>query len=147
MNLQDKISNDWKSSLKNKDVRKKKILTIVRSEIKNEQIKKKTSTLNDEDVCTVIRSLVKQSKETMDLIQGKGVPEEVSSLAMDILVLEEYLPKQMTEAEVYSEVDMLLSTGNYSADNFGLAMKDVMSKLKGLADGKIIQKAVKERLG
>jgi len=145
-NLVEKITADWKESVKSKDLPRKQTLVMARAAIQNETIQKRGTPLDDKQVQAVLKRMVKQLNESLELIASNGTEEQKSALAAEAVILQSYLPEQLSEDEVRQIVQDVLSNSEHTLEKFGLAMKAVMGELKGKADGKLVQRLVKETL-
>ncbi|MEK7700010.1 MAG: GatB/YqeY domain-containing protein, partial [Planctomycetota bacterium] len=74
------------------------------------------------------------------------LPEKVKELDNEIAIVEEYLPKQLSDDEIKKIVDEIIETNKFTAREMGAAMKLIMSKSGSLADGKKVQLYLKEKL-
>lgn len=144
MTLFEKITSDWKEALRDKNQPKKVLLSTVRSEIKNKEIEKRKE-LTDDEVMAVLSKMVKQRNESISLV-AKANPDAADRDMWEIKVLEGYLPEMLSPEEVEEIVNMLLRDSPFTKSDFGKAMGVCMSKLKGRADGKVIQSKVKKYL-
>lgn len=90
---------------------------------------------------------MKQRKETLAEIKDSGRDDLVEETQKEIAVLEKYLPPEMTEDAVRAVVIDVISALDPERKNLGTAMKAVMAKLKGKADGKVVNRLVRDVLG
>ena len=128
-------------ALKEKDKLKNKVITNILSDLT--YIKKELKQEPTEaDSAKVVAKQVKQLKETMEL--SKDRPDKMAELEAELAVLEQYMPKQMSEEEIREAVVKLLEENGITAEpkNKGAIMKVVMPALNGKADGKDINKVV-----
>ena len=128
-------------ALKEKDKLKNKVITNILSDLT--YIKKELKQEPTEaDSAKVVVKQVKQLKETMEL--SKDRPDKMAELEAELAVLEQYMPKQMSEEEIREAVVKLLEENGITAEpkNKGAIMKVVMPALNGKADGKDINKVV-----
>jgi uncharacterized protein YqeY len=113
--------------------------------MKNAEIEKK-SALTDDDVRKVIAKKVKQHKDSIESFK-LGSRQDLADLEMSqMAVLQKYLPREMTEAELRQTVKDIISLMNANLADFGKVMKEVVTKIEGRADGNIVSKIVKEEL-
>lgn len=145
-NLEEKINEDFKNSLKEKDEQKLTLLRMVKSALKNEEIQKKEK-LSDEEIETVIKREIKKRKEAIELYQ-KGQREDlIQKEKAEIEILTNYLPEQMSEEEIKDKVEKIIQEmGAEGKEDFGKVMGKVMTELKGRADGSLVSKIVNELL-
>lgn len=139
--LYDEFRKEKMVALKEKDKLKNKVITNILSELT--YIKKELKQEPTEaDSAKVVAKQVKQLKETMEL--SKDRPDKMEELEAELAILEQYMPKQMSEDEIRDAVMKLLEENGITAEpkNKGAIMKVVMPALNGKADGKDINKLV-----
>jgi len=145
-NLEEKINEDFKNALKEKNEQKLTLLRMVKSALKNEEIQKKEK-LSDEEIEAVIKREIKKRKEAIELYQ-KGQREDlIQKEKAEIEILTNYLPEQMSEEEIKDKVKKIIQEMRAEGkEDFGKVMGKVMSELKGRADGSLVSKIVNELL-
>lgn len=143
--LKEKIDSELKSAMLAKEELRLGTLRMLKARIKNEEIAKGKE-FGDEDIQTVIASEVKKRKESAQAYLDGGRPELAQKENDEIALLQVYLPEQLPEEEVRKIVSESIAGQNYGSADFGKAMGAVMPKLKGLADGALISKILKEEL-
>ena len=152
MPLFDDIAAAWKDAMKARD-KKKDVLSAIRTEVKNKVIATRTDgageiTAPDDVVVDVLQKMAKQRREAIDEFKKGGREDLVEKESFELTVIEGYLPKKMEAAELDAVVKATIAEiGASSAKDMGRAMKAVMEKVKGQADGKDVQAAVKAQLG
>ncbi|OGY64214.1 MAG: hypothetical protein A3I89_02330 [Candidatus Harrisonbacteria bacterium RIFCSPLOWO2_02_FULL_41_11] len=145
--LQEKLNQDLKNAMKSGDTGKLSVLRMVSASLHNKQIEKgKDAVLSDDEVIEVLRREAKKRKESIEAFEKGGRPELADKEKTELVLIEAYLPKQMSREEVVVAVEKVLA-GLADKSNQGLVMKAVMGELKGKADGKMISEVVKEKLG
>lgn len=145
MALEEKINADIKTAMLAKEAPKLEALRAVKSAIL--LLKTSPEGLTDETELKTLTKLVKQRKETAELYisQNRGDLAEIENFQASII--ESYLPKQMSEAEIKTELEKIISsTGATSAADMGKVMGVATKQLAGKADGKVISVLVKELL-
>jgi len=145
MSLRQKLNDDLKKSMKAGDTNRTGVLRMLSASLKNKEIEMKGEELKDDDVMQVINKEAKKRKEAIEAFTKGGRTEIADKEKAELVVLETYLPKQLSKEEVVVEVEKVLEKIE-DKSNIGLVMKDVMSQLKGKADGKTISEVVKEKL-
>ena len=147
MSIQEKINNEIKLSMKEKNVDKLAALRSVKSAILLELTKDGTTNLSDEVAIQIISKLVKQRKESASIFKSKNrVDLEKEELAQ-IKYLEIYLPKQLSEDEIEDRIKAKLNEiDNVSLKDMGRLMGLLMKEFSGKADGKIISMILKKQL-
>jgi hypothetical protein len=144
----DRINEDLKAAMKNKESERLSTLRMVKTAIKNREIDKMAA-LTDEEAMKVLQSLVKQRRDSIEQYQKAGRTELADKEAAEIKVIEEYLPAALDEAAITRAVEETIAeTGASSMKEMGAVMKAVMAKLAGqTVDGKVVNQIVKSKLG
>ncbi|MDY0094271.1 MAG: GatB/YqeY domain-containing protein, partial [Candidatus Vecturithrix sp.] len=146
MSLKDQLTQDMKIAMKQKDQIRLSIIRLVRSAIKNREIELGKE-LEDDDVLKVMATLVKQHKDSIEQFEKGGRIDLVEKEQAELDILETYLPKQLTEAELSALVqETIQEVGATSAKEIGKVMKALMPKLQGRADGKLVNQLVRDLL-
>lgn len=146
MPIKDKLMEDLKYSMKNKDTVRKNTVTMVRAAIKQEEIDEKIE-LTDEDILDIISKQVKQRKDAIEEFAKGGREDLVELTKKEIDVLMEYLPKQLTEEEIEPIVkETIEKVKAESMKDMGKVMNAVLPKVKGRADGSVVNKIVRKHL-
>ena len=154
--LKEKLQQEMKEALKSGDSQKRTLLGMVLSAVKNKEIEKRNE-LNDDDVIAVISSEIKKRKDAVAQFEKGGRPElaEGERKEAEMLMaympehpyLEKYLPAQMSEDEILLEVKKAISEiGAKDMKEMGKVIGAVMAKVKGKADGQMVNRLVKEEL-
>ena len=147
MSLSKQIVSDLTASMKAQDASRTSTLRMVKAAMMNRQIEK-GSELDDDDVQKLLRSLVKQRRDSIELYDKGGRQELVAKEQAEIEVIESYLP-QAASPEVIEEAVMaaIAETGASSMKDMGKVMKAAQTALAGKnADGRVISEVVKARL-
>lgn len=148
MTLEQQIQEDIKAAMKAKD---SVAMNAVRA-VKGEILLFKTSEsgskeVTDTDVLKMIRKLVKQRKESAEQYVAAGRKELADNELAEAAVMEKYLPKQLSEAEVEAKVkEIITELGATSIKEMGKVMGAANAKLAGLADGRTISGIVRKLL-
>ena len=146
MSLKERLADDLKSAMKNKDVIRKNVVQMVRAAVLQVEKDNKV-TLDDEGVLDVIAKQMKQRRDSLPDYEKSGRDDLIAELKAEMDVLTEYLPKQMTREEIYAVVEEAVkATGASSMKDMGKIMAAVMPKTKGRADGRVINETAKELL-
>lgn len=146
MSLKEKLADDLKAAMKDKNVVRKNAVQMVRAGIL--QIEKdKKITLDDEGVLDVIAKQLKQRRDSLPDYEKSGREDLIAELKAEMDVLMEYLPAQLTREELEEIVGQAITaTGASSMKDMGKIMAEVMPKTKGRADGKMINEIAKAML-
>ena len=146
MSLKQKLQEDLKSSMKNKDAIKKSVITLIRSSIKQYEVDNRVE-LQDDEIVDLIAKQLKQTRDSREEFAKAGRDDLVSKAEAEIEVLKEYLPQQLSEEELNEIVISTISeVGATSMKDMKKIMTSIMPKVKGRADGKLINKLVKKNL-
>lgn len=148
MSIKEQLMADMKAAMKAKEEGKLALNTIrmARAHIRQAEIDNGHADFNDDQVLAVLRKEVKQRKETLSEIEGSGREDLVEQTKAEIDVLEKYLPAEMTPEAVEAAVKEIVNAMDPGQKNMGSVMKAVMAKLKGQADGKLINQIVRKLL-
>ena len=148
MTLRDRLTEDMKQAMKEKEAGKLKlsVIRMVRSAAKNVEIDRRKE-LDDNELLDVVAKEVKMRRDSLDEFRKAGRPELLAVLEQEIAILMEYFPEQMSEAEVRALVTQAVADAQAaSAKDMGKVMALLMPKVKGRADGKLVNSIVKELL-
>ena len=147
MSIQEKINDEIKLSMKEKNVDKLSALRSVKSAILLELTKDGKTNMSDEIAIQIISKLVKQRKESASIFKSKNRLDLEKEELSQIKYLEVYLPKQLSEDEIEEYIRTKLNKiDNISLKDMGRLMGLLMKELSGKADGKIISKILRRKL-
>jgi uncharacterized protein YqeY len=149
MGLMEKIADDMKTAMKSGEKLRLETLRTLRAGLLEMQVEKRPSGgMTPEDEMSVLISASKKRKESIDIFRANGRNELADQESLELSIIQEYLPKQMSAAEVEEVVKKAIAdSGASTAKDFPKVMGPVMKDLKGKADGKMIQETVKRLLG
>lgn len=146
MSLKEVLQQDLKTAMKEKDSVRKSVITMSRAAILQIEKDKKIE-LDDEGVIEVIAKGVKQRKDAIPEFEKGNRLDLVENLEKEIDILMSYLPQQLSEDEVSRIIaDTIVEVGAQSAKDMGKVMSALMPKVKGRADGKLVNIIVKQQL-
>lgn len=143
------LQEDLKKAMLAKDSTKTSVLRMLLSAITYLEIQKGGAgyEASEEDVMTVLQKEVKQRKESIEQFKNAGRQELVDKEAKELVILQSYLPKQMSEEEIAQLVQAAISqTGAKTMQDMGKVMGVLMPRVKGTADGNLVSKIVKDKL-
>ena len=143
----DEIRAEMVKAMKNKDKDRKETLSMLLAALKNKAIDKRAD-LTPEEEFEVVKKEIKQTKETMDLAPADR-PDIIDQCKARLAVLSEFAPEEMSEdaiRAVIREVIAGLGIENPTGRDKGKIMKELMPKVKGKADGSLVNKLVGELL-
>ena len=146
MSLKERLMDDLKVSMKNGDKVRKNVVTMVRAAIKQKEVDERIE-LNDEAIIDVISKQVKQKKDAIEDF-NKGQRQDLVELTeKEISILLDYLPQQLTESELQEIVkEAIEEVGANSIKDLGKIMSNVIPKIKGRADGSMVNNIVRQYL-
>lgn len=139
-----KLTADMKAAMKSGDKPRLEVLRMLISELKKRAIDAQVDDLPDDDEVAVLHKAIKTRADTVAQASAAGRHEIAQKEQLEIEVIQVYLPKQMTADEVGAKVrEIAASIGYQGGKDTGRFMKEWMAKYKGLADGKLVQEALK----
>ncbi|HHV27541.1 MAG TPA: GatB/YqeY domain-containing protein [Tissierellia bacterium] len=146
MSLKKSLMEDLKTSMKNKDTLRKNTITMVRAGIKQKEVDERRE-LDDEDIMDIIAKQLKEKRNAIKEFDRGGRQDLVEQTEKEMEVLLKYLPEQLTEEEVEEIVKAVIEEVDAkSMKDMGIIMKNVMPKIKGRADGSVVNKVAKKYL-
>lgn len=146
MSLNDRLTEDMKQAMKDKDKLKLSVIRMVRSAIKNAEIESK-STLSDDEIITVLNRELKQRRDSLQEFKNAGREDLVEGLLAEIEILHQYLPEQLSEQELKDIIQSVINeVGATSKKDMGKVMGALIPKINGRADGKLASQLVQEYL-
>ncbi|PLS01197.1 GatB/YqeY domain-containing protein [Neobacillus cucumis] len=147
MSLLERLNNDMKQAMKNKEKDKLSVIRMVKASIQNEAIKLSTQELSEDAELTVLSREVKQRKDSLHEFDKAGRQDLVDKLRTELEILDLYLPKQLSEEELSEIVkETIAEVGATSKAEMGKVMAAIMPKVKGKADGSLVNKFVQQHL-
>ena len=148
MTLKERLAADFKEAMKEKNEVKKNTINLARAAVKQYEVDNREE-LDEEGILTVLAKQVKMRKDALADFEKAGRMDLVDAYNEEIKVLMTYLPEQLSEAEIAEIVkntakEMDIESGK---QNMGKLMGAVMQKVKGVADGGVVRKAIEDFLG
>ncbi len=145
--LEDRINEDYKQAMKNKDATKVSTLSFLRSQLKYVIIEKKTEKLADTDVIAVIKKQVKQRQDSITQFGQGGRADLAEKEKLEMSILKSYLPEEMPLEGLRALVAQTIKQSSASGvKDMGKVMKELLPKVAGKADSKLVSDLVKELL-
>src|SRR5205085_10112254 len=147
MALKDQIIADMTAAMKAKDAARTSTLRMVKAAIMNRE-KEGGEQLTDEDVTKLLRSQMKQRRDSVEQYQKAGRQDLVDKEQAELAIIEAYLPQAASQEKIDAAVAAAIAeTGASSMKDMGALMKATMAKLAGKnADGKMVSETVKAKL-
>ena len=146
MSLKDRLQSELKEALKAKDKVKLESVRAIINAVKNQEINSKTE-LDDSAIEKIISTLVKQHKDSIEQFKKGNRDDLVKKEEQELKILISFLPEQLSEEDIKKVVkETIAQLGDVSQKDLGRVMKAVMPKLQNRADGKLVNKIVRENL-
>jgi uncharacterized protein YqeY len=146
MSLLQKIDDDLKTAMKASDTVKVSVLRMAKAALKNKEIDKKDA-LSEDEMIFVLSSLSKRSKESIEQFAKGGREDLVDKEKQELSVLQNYLPKELTHEELDRIIGEAINESSAaSIKDMGSVMRLVMPRVKGAADGKVVNERVRTLL-
>lgn len=146
MNIEEKINGDIKTAMLAKDAKKLEALRAIKSAIL--LLKTSPEGLSEETAMKAIQKEVKKRKESADLYNQQNRADLAEVEAYQANVMEEYLPKQLSEDEIKAQLQTIItSVGATGAGDMGKVMGAATKHFAGKADNKVVSQLVKQLLG
>jgi len=149
MTLLATLKEDLKSSLKAKQQTKLNVLRQLLASIKNSAIEigKAEDQLDEQEVIKALKKEAKKRKDSIESFKQGGRQELAQQEQQELDIINTYLPQELGEDEIKKVVQEVVSNmGEITPSDFGNIMKEVMAKLNGQADGKLVSQLVKQQL-
>lgn len=147
MSLEEKIAQDYKKAMLERDSAKSSALSFLRAQIKNIMIDKRVEKVADEDVVGVIKKQVKQRQDSIEQFEKGGRADLAAKEKAELALLQSYLPQEISDAALRQIVEeSIKAAGATSAKDMGKVMKEIMPRVAGKADNKRVSDLVKESL-
>ena len=149
MSLIDQIQNDITAAMKAREEQRLSTLRMVKTALKNREIDK-MAPLNDKEAQQVLSTLIKQRKESVEQFTKGGRQEMADKEAVEIKLIEAYMPKAAGEDEIVAGVKAVVAEmGSPTMKDMGTVMKNAMARFSSAGvrvDGKVVSEAVKREL-
>jgi uncharacterized protein YqeY len=146
MSFQQRLDDDLKVAMKSSDNLKTSVLRMVKAAIKNKQVEKRKE-LSDEEIISVISMLSKQRRESIELFLKGGREDLAEKEKKELSILQSYMPSQLTPEELDRLIrEAIEGSSAEGVKDMGKVMRFLMPRVKGAADGKVVNERVKELL-
>ena len=146
MTLKERLMEDMKVSMRNKETLKKSVITMIRASVKQKEVDDRVD-VNDDDVIELIAKQLKQRKDALVEFEKAERDDLIAQTKAEIEILASYLPQQLTDEELEAVVrDAVAEVNAQSIKDMGKIMGKVMAVAKGRVDGKRINEMVKKAL-
>ena len=147
MSLLERLNEDMKQAMKNKEKEKLSVIRLLKASLQNEAIKQGKPELTEEDELTVLSREVKQRKDSLLEFEKADREDLAGKIRTELTYVDIYMPKQLSEEEVTELVNETINeVGASSKADMGKVMSAIMPKVKGQADGSTVNKIVIQQL-
>ena len=151
MSLRNKIDEEYKQSIKNKEQKKVDTLRLIRSAIKDKDISSRTSEnkegINDDKILSLLINLIKQRKDSIEQFQKAKRDDLINNEQSEIEIIKEYLPQQKTEEETEKIINEIIISNNLeSIKDMGKLMSIIKNDYAGEVDMGLVGKIAKSKL-
>ena len=144
--LKEKLLEDMKISMRDKNVTRKNVIQMVRAAIHQVE-KDKQIELTDDQILEIIAKESKKRKDSLSDYEKSGREDLINQINEEIQILAEYLPQPLTKEEIEKIVDQVIEdTGATTIKDMEKVMKEAKAKIGPAADGKTINEIVKQKL-
>jgi len=144
--LKKRITDDMKSAMKAKDKQTLKAVRMILGAIKQKEVDDRIE-LDDAQVMAVIQKMVKQRKDSISQFSDAGRTDLVEVEEAELVVINSYMPEQLSDAEVAAAVDKaIIDSGADSMKDMGKLMGMLKSQLDGKADMGLVSRLIKDKL-
>lgn len=147
MTLNEQIISEIKTAMKSGDAKTTGLLRFLVAQIQNKTKEKfgaKEGALSDDEVLDVLKREAKKRKEAIGLFEQGGRKDLADKEKEELALMGKYLPAELGKEEIRKVAKEVISSG---VTDFGKAMREVMARFKGQADGKLVSEIIKEELG
>ena len=147
MSLSEQVQKDMVDAMRNKQELRLSTLRMVKAALKNKEIDKRAA-LDEKEELQVFSTLIKQRKDSIDAFEKGNRPELAKKEAEEIAIIEAYMPKAASEADVIAAVRASIAEmGSPTMKDMGIVIKNVMARFAGArVDGKLVSETVKKEL-
>lgn len=143
--LKKRINAEYVQAMKDRNGRKKDVLALLKTDITQEEKKNGNQELTDAQIMPVILRAAKQRDQVIESLKEKGPEYQpyIDAALSERAIIEEFLPKQLTNQEIETEIDKLIADGS---NNMGLIMKHFSSNYAGQYNSKELSNIVKNKM-
>ena len=146
MDLKQRLQEDLKEALRARDDRRKSVIRMALAEIINAEIER-GGDLDDADTGSVLQRQANHRRDTIAELREADRPDLLAKEEAELAILEEYLPALLSREEIAEEARQIVAeVGATGMGQMGPVMKQLMSRLKGRADGRLVNEVVRELL-
>ncbi len=153
MTIKEKVVADMTAAMKAKDAARLSVMRMLKSKMMEAEVELRSKKgldyqLEDQEALAVISAYAKQRRDSIDAYRQGGRAELAAKEEAELAIIQEYLPAQLSEADIRRFAqEAIAAAGATSAKEMGAVMKLLMPKVKGAADGAVVNRIVRELLG
>ena len=145
--LKQRITDDMKNAMRAKDKERLGVIRLILAAIKQKEVDERIE-LTDVDILAILDKMVKQRRDSINQFESADRGELAAQEKFEISIIQEYLPAQLSEAEIAALIDeAMAATGAQSMQEMGKVMGWLKPKLQGRADMGAVSQAIKAKLG
>lgn len=145
--IREKITSEIKTAMKAKQAERLKTLRLIKAEIIKKETEKNATAMTEPDLMKMLQTMRKQREESIRQYEKGGRIDLADSERQEIKELERFLPKALSDEEVHKLVDAVLAENEITqVRDMGKAVKEVMARAAGGADGKRVSAVVRGKL-
>jgi hypothetical protein len=146
MRLSEQLNEDMKTAMRSQDKFRLSVIRMLRAAVKNAEIDSKHA-LDDQEVEAILAKELKQRQDSLLEFEKAGRQDLVDHVKAEIEIISRYLPEPFSEEEIAELVEQAIrDTGAATKADMGKVMAVLMPKVKGRADGKLVNRIVQQRL-
>ena len=146
ISLKERLDVDLKDAMRSKDSIRRTVLRTIISEIRNAEIAKQEA-LDDEGVLVVMTKQAQQRRDSIEAFKSASRSDLVESESAELKIISGYLPEQLSEDEIEVVITEVISQVEAKgSSDMGKVMKEIMQRVRGRADGKMVSAIVTSRL-
>ena len=146
MTIKERLMADLKTAMREQDVVRRDTIRMARAAILNAE-KALLREATEEEVIDILGRQVKQRKESIEMFQQGNREDLVAEEQAQLVILEEYLPQQLGQQEVEATLRSIIAElGATGPQQLGLVMREAMNRLRGQADGRLVNQIARELL-
>ena len=148
MTLEERMENEFKSAMKEKNAIKVSTLRMLKADMNNVKLDKNKKNLGDEEIVKIVQRHLRQHKDSIEQFEKGNRPDLVEKEKKELEILKRYMPEALPEKELKKIIAAAIEeTSAAGKKDMGKVIKAVVEKAKGRADGKTVSRLVSVMLG
>lgn len=146
MGLKARLQEDLKEALRSRDERRKSVIRMCLTAIQLAEVER-GGELDEPSLVAVLQKEVKRRQETIEELRGTPRTDRLADEEAELAILESYLPRMLTREEIAAEARQVIAqVGATGLKDMGAVMQTLMPRMKGRADGRLVNEVVRELL-